>query len=292
MKQTLAICIPSYRRPSGLFALLGALDALRFETPPPEIRLVVVDNDPDGSAQRVAEEARVRIRFPIRYTREKRVGIPHARNAAIAAALDCDWVAFIDDDERPEPDWLDALLRTQRATGADVVTGPALPRFTATPPAWVVESGAFEPLRRATGTWLASAYTNNVLVRMEVLRALGRLFDERFQLGVGEDDELFRRVSAAGGRIVWADDAIVYEDVPPARATLRWILARGFRVGAASALARRRGAAWIAANAGWCLARGLGEAAWGSPRGLAGAVAGLRLAAYALGRAAGLCGVH
>jgi cellulose synthase/poly-beta-1,6-N-acetylglucosamine synthase-like glycosyltransferase len=292
MKHTLAICIPSYRRPTGLFALLGALDALRFETPPPEIRVIVVDNDPDGSAQRVAEASRDRIRFPIQYTHEHRVGIPYARNAAIAAAQGCDWVAFIDDDERPAPDWLEELLRVQRATGADVVTGPSLPRFTAAPPSWVVESRAFEPVRHATGTRLSTAFTNNLLARVEMLRSLGRLFDERFRLGVGEDDELFRRVVAAGGSILWADDAIVYEEVPPARATLRWILARGFRVGAASALSRRSGTAGLVANAAWCLVRGLGEAAWGAPRGLAGSVSGLRLAAYALGRAAGACGVH
>ena len=41
---SVAICIPSYRRPEGLHALLGALDALAFQGPAPEIRIVVVDN--------------------------------------------------------------------------------------------------------------------------------------------------------------------------------------------------------------------------------------------------------
>ena len=35
------------------------------------------------------------------------------------------WLAFIDDDEVPEPEWLAELLRVQRTCGADAVRGPA-----------------------------------------------------------------------------------------------------------------------------------------------------------------------
>ena len=288
----LSICVPTYRRPGGLFLLLGALDAQRFGEAPPEIRIVVVDNDETESAREVVDDARSWLRHRIHYRVEKRVGIPQARNAALAAALASDWIAFIDDDEVPEPDWLDALLRTQRATGADVVTGPSLPRFVEPPPDWVVESRLFEPLRHATGAPVPTAYTNNVLARGAALRALDSFFDERFTLGVGEDAELFARVAAADGRIVWADDAIVYENVPPARATLRWMLARGYRDGAATAAAAPHGPVRIAAGAASCIARGLAAAAVGALRGRARCVRGLRLAMFGLGCGASLCGVR
>lgn len=291
-KPVLSICVPTYRRPGGLFQLLGALDAQRFDEPQLEIRIVVVDNDAAESAREVVDDARSWLRHPIHYRVEKRVGIPQARNAALAAALASDWIAFVDDDEVPEPDWLAALWRVQRATGADVVTGPSLPRFAQPPPPWIVESRLFEPLRRATGASLPTAYTNNVLVRGAALRALDALFDERFTLGVGEDAELFARVAAAGGRIVWADDAIVYENVPPARATLRWLLARGYRDGAATAAVAPHGALRIAAGAASGIARGLAAAAFGALRGRAHCVRGLRRAAYGLGCAASLCGVR
>ena len=290
MTPVLSVCVPTYRRPGGLFLLLGALDAQVFSDPPPAIRIVVVDNDEAESAREVVDDARSFVRYPVHYRVEKRVGIPQARNTALAAALSSDWIAFVDDDETPEPDWLDALLRTQRATGADVVTGPSLPRFVEPPPRWIVASRLFEPLRHATGAPVPTAYTNNVLARSSALRALDAFFDERFS--VGEDAELFARVAAAGGRIVWADDAIVYENVPPARATMRWILARGFRDGAATAAAARRGPVRTAASAARCIARGLAGAALGALHGRARCERGLRLEAFGLGCGASLCGVH
>ena len=292
MKPVLSICVPTYRRPEGLFALLGALDAQEVADASLEIRVVVVDNDEAASARAVVDDARSWLRFPIHYLVEKRVGIPQARNAALAAALSSDWIAFVDDDETPEPGWLAALLRTQRETGADVVTGPSLPRFVESPPAWVLESRLFEPLRHATGAPLPTAYTSNVLARGSALRALDAFFDEGFTLGVGEDAELFARVAAAGGRIVWADDAIVYESVPPARATLRWMLARGYRTGAAAAATTRHGPARIAMSAAIWIAHGLAAAAFGALHGRARCVRGLRLAAFGLGYGAGLCGVR
>ena len=288
----LSICVPTYRRPGGLFLLLGALDAQVFTEPPPAIRIMVVDNDEAESAREVVDDARSVLRYPVHYRVEKRVGFPQARNAALAAALASDWIAFVDDDETPEPWWLDALLRTQRATGADVVTGPSLPRFVEPPAPWIVESRLFEPLRHASGATVPTAYTNNVLVRGSALRVLDLFFDERFTLGVGEDAELFARVAAAGGRIVWADDAIVYENVPPARATLRWMLARGFRDGAATAFAAPHSGLRTVAGAASCIARGLGAAAVGALHGRARCVRGLRLAAFGLGCGASLCGVR
>ncbi|MGH0032595.1 MAG: glycosyltransferase family 2 protein [Myxococcota bacterium] len=292
-----SICIPSYRRPEGLFALLGALDGLVFDGETPEIQLVVVDNDAEGSAWPVCENARSWLRHPLRYVVEKRKGIPIARNAAVAAGSDAQWIAFVDDDETPEPRWLEALLRTQRECAADVVTGPVVPRFAAEPPRWVLEGGFFASLEHATGEVLHSAYTNNVLVRTACLDALPSLFDERFQLGVGEDRELFERIAARGGRIVWCREARVYERVPAERARLRWLLRRGFRVGASNThITRLRAdgpvAGRVAAHGAWCVARGTARAVGGVARGPVAAVRGLQLAAFGLGRVAGLLGLR
>lgn len=285
----IALCIATHRRPSGLFALLGALDGQTFEGPPPALRIIVVDNDPEGSAQPVCEDAQRWLRHPLRYLQEKRRGIPMARNASVVAAWDAPWIAFIDDDELPDPGWLDGLLRAQRESGADVVAGPVVPLFGFEPPDWVTRGRFLE--HEPSGAH--SARTGNLLVRTDCLARQPRLFDERM-IPIGEDRELFERVAAAGGRIVWAPDAIVVETVPRERATLGWIVQRGFRAGVASSRI-----AWIRSSRGqavpralahglWCVVRGLGEAALAPLRGAARGVAGLRLAAFGLGRWTGL----
>ena len=85
-RPTLAVCIATYRRPTGLFALLGALDVQGFSDDPPNVRVIVVDNDTHESARDVCEQARGWLRHPIDYVTEPRKGIPHARNAALATS--------------------------------------------------------------------------------------------------------------------------------------------------------------------------------------------------------------
>jgi succinoglycan biosynthesis protein ExoM len=291
------VAIPTYRRPEGLARLLGGLQGLRFPAEAPELRVVVIDNDATGSARPVVEDARGWLDHPVVYAVEKRRGIAPARNAALALALDrADFVAFIDDDEVPEADWLAELLRVQRSWDADAVTGPVRPLFPAGTPAWIERGGFFAAPRRATGTRLDHAFTGNVLVRCSTLARLGSLFDERLALTGGEDVELFRRLADAGGRIVWADTAVAHQWVPPSRTNLRWLLARAFRVGCATAWIerhsepRRRSAAWLFANACWCVAKGLLLLAAAAPGGRAAAVRAVRLSWDGAGRLAGLFG--
>ena len=296
--QRVALCIASYRRPQGLQALLGGLDAQRFEGERPEIVLVIADNDVAESARPVCEDARRWLSLPLRYVVEPRKGIPIARNATLRHAGDADWLAFIDDDEVPEPRWLDTLMRVQRETDADVVTGPVLPRFSEPAPEWIVAGGLFDPPRYATGTRVQSAHSNNVLLRRCRLDELDSRFDERLTLGVGEDTDLFDRLAARGARIVWADEALVHETVPPARANTRWLVQRGYRVGTAlTHLDRKRrgpaaALAFGVAQGAWWMARGLLAAALGLLRGRAERVRALQLVASGVGRVAGLAGVR
>lgn len=294
--ESVAVCIVTHRRPQGLLRLLGALDALEL---PGDVRLraIVVDNAVDESARRVCEDLAARLSYPLRYAVEKRRGIPQARNRALSLALEDDFVAFVDDDEVPEPRWLAELLRALREHGADAAAGPCLPRFEVPPPAWVEEGGFFQRPRYATGQPLDVAFTHNALVRTAALAGMAALFDERLALCGGSDVELFRRFARGGGRIVWADAALVHEVVPPSRARLRWVLRRALRVGASnSRVARLHDPRWRAAlrplaHGAWCLVRGGAMLLAGGLRGPAAAARALHLTCFGLGRIAGVFGV-
>jgi hypothetical protein len=144
---------------------------------------------------------------------------------------EADWLVFIDDDEIPEPSWLDELLYVQRHWDADVVGGPVVPKFQAPPPQWIVRGDFFTLPRYPTGTRLDRAYTGNVLVSTRIFREIPDLFDERLGLSGGEDIHFFRRVARRGYRIIWADQAIAHDVIPPSRMTGGWLIRRAYRTG-------------------------------------------------------------
>ena len=225
-----AICVTTYLRPQGLARLLEHLDTLRFEkSPVPDLEVVVVDNDPEGSAAAVCEEWKSRIRWPLRYEHETRRGVSQARNRAVAATRDADFIAFIDDDEVPEPAWLDELLHVQAAYDADVVSGPVLERFEDGAPDWVRRGRFFEPRRFPTGHRHIDPGAGNVLIRTKALEGMDPPFDERFALTGGEDTHLFLRLANAGRVMVWANDAVAHEYIPRSRTRAKWILLRVYR---------------------------------------------------------------
>lgn len=226
-----SVCVATYKRPEGLARLLLGLGLLRFErSPTPEIEVIVADNEAQGRAARVCLEVQPRVPWPIRVFEESQRGITFARNRALSGIRpDADLVAFIDDDEIPDPGWMDALFDGRRRFDADVVTGPVVPTFESPPPAWAIRGGFYGPRRHPDGKPLGVAFTNNVLFRAAIPRELGRAFDHQFALTGGEDTDFFMRAHRAGNRIVWVTDAVVRETVPASRVTVSWLLRRGYR---------------------------------------------------------------
>lgn len=292
-----AVCALTYHRPEGLASLLAALSRVCL----PEgvtVSVVVVDNDPFGSGGPIVEEARGDLNLPLVYQVETRRGIAQARNAAVRAALSsgADLVAFIDDDEMPDPQWLLELLKVHEAAQADVVTGPVIPVFSETPPEWVEKGAFYDRPRFPTGARLTYARTSNVLIASHLLREPWPPFDERYGTTGGEDTHFFMRVRLGGARIVWADDAAVRETVPQSRVSVRWLVRRAYSRGNTLSLCLRdlqdswpRRAKRVAAAVVEVL-RGVGLLVASAFRGKATRVAGLQRVAYGAGLASGLVG--
>ena len=231
MLMLVTICVLTYQRPEGLQRLIHGLNQLTFSRiPQPEIHVAVVDNDKAGAASEFCEQAKPGFKWALTCVVESQRGISYARNRAIAAASpSSDFIVFIDDDEIPDPAWLEELLIVQSTHNADVVHGRVIPHFQDDVPAWVIKGKFFEQHRYATGHALEAAYTNNVLVRATLLNQQEKAFDERFALTGGEDSYFFRTLHHQGHSLIWADDAVVYESIPPSRTTMQWILLRAYR---------------------------------------------------------------
>ena len=294
-----AVCAITYKRPEGLEQMLRGLDALTFQGPAPDLTVTIVDNDPQESARAVCEALGSELSWPLRYETEARRGIPFARNKAVACVVDdVDFLAFIDDDEFPMPSWLDELLSVQQEYDADVVTGPVIPEYPNDVPEWIVRGKLFDSQRWPTGHLVDVAFTNNVLVRTEVFRAMDPIFDERLALTGGTDSYFFRRAHRAGFSIVWADDAHVREWIPKSRTRFRWLVQRAFRTGIGMTIIETglRPFWWtrvtlLAKACAW-LAIGLAMAVPGLILGRRLLVSAVRYMAYGAGRILGMFGAR
>lgn len=231
------IAVATYRRPEGLARLLDSLARQDLDVGT-SFRIVVVDNDPAGSARAVVDRAR-----DVRYVHEPEPGIVAARNAALALIEPTDeWVVFVDDDERADPRWFAELVRTARQHGADVVVGPVLPVLREDAPAWVRRGRFFDRPRYPTGTRAPHPATNNAIVRVEALMRLDDpRFDGSYAMTGGSDSDLFARIADRGGPAIWCDTALVYEDVPTSRTNLKWIWRRNVRLGNVASRVTLRG---------------------------------------------------
>jgi glycosyltransferase involved in cell wall biosynthesis len=238
-----AIAACTVDRPDGLRQLLDGLASLTFtRVAEPRITVVIIDNATTPSAQSIVDQYRERLRWPIIYRHEPRRGLVHARNAQLETApWTADWIAMIDDDEVPVPEWLDALLATAFAHDAPLVAGPVVPAFVESPPRWAVDGRFFEVGPFVDGAPIGFLYTGNALVSLRTVRKAGWQFEMAFNHSGGEDEHFFTRALQAGLKAVSAADARVYETIPANRMTARWVMRRYFRMGTTLAAIDRLG---------------------------------------------------
>lgn len=200
-----------------------------------DVELVIGNNG--GVATRPALEAAVRStrrdadvprHLQIRLVDSPRNDIATGRNLVIDAAVH-EFIAFIDDDERPILEWLPELVAAQRSTTAKVVAGPVVPVFPDDAPHWVRHMDLHNAVGRKDLDDMPFAPAGNFLMSRPLAAEVR--FDESFGRRGGSDTDFFLRAKARGARIVWASRAIVEETVSAqqagVRATLRRCLLQG-----------------------------------------------------------------
>jgi succinoglycan biosynthesis protein ExoM len=240
---TIAICICTCDRVHSLQQLLNAVAGMELGSlDPGDLFFVIVDNRPDGRARAICEEARLHLPCALHFVEEPERGISFARNRAVSTALchGADFVAFIDDDDLPRPDWLVHLVERQRISGADLVVGIwQLSHDVNIPKSLRAIKFLQPPESYRMNRWgtVYGAGTCNVLIGRRVVEHLGQagpVFRPEFALTGGGDTDFFIRARIAGFSTAVAPDSIVFRDWSAARLTWRGILRRAFRIGGTS----------------------------------------------------------
>lgn len=195
MAPLVAVVVPTYRRPLRLRWLLNALSEqvdVRFEA--------LVAHDAGEGVDLPAWVRRI----------EAPAGRgPGAKRNAAWRATDAELIVFTDDDCRPPPQWLAALVAAAREGGGEsIVQGATRPDPD--------ELGVLHHAPHARSQWIdppnAIGQTCNIAYPRSVLEACGG-FDESLPDAVGEDTDLFVRAQALGAPVVAAPDAVTYHAV-------------------------------------------------------------------------------
>jgi glycosyltransferase involved in cell wall biosynthesis len=263
--------VPTFRRPDDLQALLPVLlDQAEQLTLATDGRflvdVLVVDNDPDGSAAGTAAAA---ASSGVRYVCESRPGIAAVRNRALDEAAGSRLLAMIDDDELPQPRWLEHLVLTWEQSRPAAVAGRVLAAYQGVLEPWVAAGDFFLRFSFPTGTEVTTAAAGNLLLDLDQVRRAGIRFATDLGLSGGEDNLFSRALVRAGGRIVWCDESVAVDQVPATRMTRRWVLTRSWSHGNVSVLTDLRLAEGLLGRAGVRfrgLSRGLVRVAGGGLR--------------------------
>lgn len=197
---TFSVVIPTYRRPERLAGCLRSLEALDY--PRDRFEVIVVD---DGGGLSLPS---LQAPLDVVLLTQPHAGPATARNTGAATARGA-YLAFTDDDCRPDPAWLQAMAARvaeapDHAIGGRTINGlPDNPFSTASQLlvdflyAWHFDHGQTR--------FFAS---NNLVAPTELFLARGA-FDAEFRLAAGEDREFCHRWGRSGGRFTYAPEALV-----------------------------------------------------------------------------------
>lgn len=172
----------------------------RLEYPNYEV-IVVDDGCTDGTAGIVGE-------YGVRLISTENRGLGSARNTGMDAATG-EYIAYTDDDARPDPHWLHYLVATFERGGFAVVGGPNIAPPGDGPIAQAVYHSPGGPIHvLRTDTEAEHVPGCNLSFRAADLRAIGG-FDPVYR-AAGDDVDVCWRIEAAGGTIGFSAGAMVW----------------------------------------------------------------------------------
>ncbi len=236
---TVSVAVCTRDRPDDLVKCLERIRIATKDT----VEVLVVDNAPRSDATQFIIQRLFSDGMNVRSVVEPRAGLARARNRALREARST-YVAFVDDDARPEPNWLDAI---HRGFGANpevaVVTGLVPPAELESRAQVLFEQKVkwsnnlvpeiFSLSQRETYPWpfpySAGHFgtgANFAIHRRTALEVGG--FDEALGAGArttgGEDMEMFVRIVLNGYQLAYQPSAIVWHIHRRTEAALRKVI--------------------------------------------------------------------
>ena len=224
--EQLVVAICTYRRPRMLLTLLNRISVIEGRD---RVIVLVVDNDPDQSGERVVQDANAQSGAGVVYIHATPQGIATARNVALDFGGERSLaVLFIDDDELPESTWLTSMLLKNASLPSSIIVGPVRPEFIGTLPSWAPDGFFWRRTEYADGESISVPIGSGNMLCPTKITIRGLRYDTDFDLAGGEDTHFTLRWLAANERIVWSAQSAVTERIPQERLSLQYARDRAY----------------------------------------------------------------
>jgi glucosyl-dolichyl phosphate glucuronosyltransferase len=244
----LTVCICTHDRPRYLQDCLEGL--ARQTVARDRFALQIVDSA-SNDREILADLAKV---HDARLIRVDRPGVSLARNAGAWAARSR-YIAYIDDDAIPVPDWVESILAAIAKPGRPpaLIGGQILPKWEAPLPGWwpaslrgvlsIIEHEGEGEYRTGSVPKGLEPYAANMVVNVLSLLAAGG-----FGSGVGryghsllsdEEVQLAWMLQDAGHSVRYDSQIVVHHQIQARRLRPEWLLSRLYWQGASTVLTRR-----------------------------------------------------
>jgi len=227
-KIDISVCLCTYNR---LEMLRNTLDSLLKQQTDGLLsyEIIIVDDGSSDGTKEFLKFISTNIGVNIKCFFEKRAGVAGARNRGVIESRG-QWIAFIDDDEIVESNYLQEIFDVATKNGADCVGGSLKLLF---PSGYETALSGTSRKYFAETTklgWFQQRYnylgpgTGFALVRRALFDQIG-FFDTSLKVK-GEDQDFFRRARKAGYKTVFAPQAIVHHVIPEDRLQPTYLLSQ------------------------------------------------------------------
>lgn len=249
-----SVIIPTYNRCKSLRRALKSLMKLNF--PRNHYEVIVVDNNSNDDTPNIVEKFQ-NAGLEVKYVKEISLSFTVARHTG-AKAASSPLLCYIDDDVTVDKNWMASIVDVfEKDESVGMVGGRIEPIFEVKPPGWAL---AAQSKFNGWSLWhyadvlceAPGACGPNLCVRRALLEKIGGFPPdtigveaegrpgtiEKIYIGPG-DWGLSQKIQAAGYKVMYAPEAIVYHHIPPVRFTKRWWHSRLAGEGCCHAITRQ-----------------------------------------------------
>ena len=238
MQHNLTIIICTYNRAHILSEAFVSL--LQQTVSPDNYSLLIIDNNSTDNTQETVASFEDKF-TDIRIILENNQGLSHARNRALKECQ-TEWLAFLDDDAKAHPDWIETILQTIKKGDFDAFGGPYYAwHYYGPVPRWLPEDFGTYESPQDYGLLKGDTYIpgGNSALRCDAARSIG-VFSTALGMtgdrcGYGEETQFFERMRVAGYRMGYVPQMKIDHCVLPYKYTLRWQIRSAFEYGKAAA---------------------------------------------------------